>query len=72
MNLTEFANQTAGQLARRLHLSLARADIRRARDWFNEASEGGWKFNSDQIDWLLEQAHDARRDAREHIRQALS
>ena len=57
-------------LTAKLHLSLARTDIARARQFFNEAAAGGWYLNADQVALITDWAHDARKDAREHIRQA--
>lgn len=55
---------------KRLHLSLARDDIRRARAFFNQAATDV-QLNQDQIDYVIDCAHDARRDARRHIEAAV-
>lgn len=61
----------SGGARKRLHLSLARDDIRRARAFFNQAATDV-QLNADQIDYVIDCAHDARRDAREHIRKAVA
>lgn len=72
------AEREAGQInvnaklrtAELLHRSLARSDIRRARAFFNQAAADR-QLNQDQIDYVIDCAHDARKDARKHIEAAL-
>ncbi len=53
-----------------LHLSLARDDICRARQFFNQAATDA-QLNQDQIDYVIDCAHDFQRDARRHIEAAV-
>lgn len=60
----------SGDTRKRLHLSLARDDIRRARAFFNQAATDV-QLNADQIDYVIDCAHDCQRDARRHIEAAV-